>query len=224
MNHAFEEGDVFFIHYDEIYHVYKLLKKDEAEETFHVLCYKAVDEEPTLISLHQLEVSIYHAPVHQESFQDAVFLINSPVTDDELIGYYEYQRDNDSDFEAAMQKATHYYRMAHELTDEGKFEDAINHYTMAINLVPTFYEAIDNRAFCKMDLERWSDAITDFQLSLQINPGSLLAEFSIGECYYRLEEFAKAKEQFEKCIQIDPHHQLSKDFLVKSEELLNRLK
>jgi tetratricopeptide (TPR) repeat protein len=222
MDHEFREGDIFYIHYDDHYNVYKLLKKDEAEETFHVLCYEALDKEPGLSDIHQLEVSIYHTPVHQESFEDAVFLINSPVTDDELIGYHEYQRLNETDFEQAIQKATHYYKLAYELTDEGKLEEAIENYTSAINLVPTFHEAIDNRAFCKMDLGRWSDAINDFQLSLQVNPGSLLAEFSIGECYYRLGDFAKAKEQFEKCVKIDPHHQVSRDFLVKCEELMRQ--
>ena len=224
MHKDLSEGDIFYIRYDQQYHVYKLLKKDEAEETFHVLCYKALADEPTLTMLHTLEISVYHAPVHQESFEDAVFIINSPVTDDELIGYFEYQRAGEEDFEQAMQQATHYYHIAYEQTDEGKFEEAIHNYTKALSFVPTFYEAMDNRAFCKMDLERWKEAIEDFQLSLQINPGSLLAEFSIGECYYRLGEYAKAKEQFQKCVKIDPNHQVSQEFLVKTQELIDRSK
>jgi tetratricopeptide (TPR) repeat protein len=75
-----------------------------------------------------------------------------------------------------------------------------------------------------MDLGRWRDAIEDFQLSLQVNPDSLAAEFSIGECYYRLGEFAKAKEQFGKCLQIDPAHVISREFLVKSQELMDKMK
>lgn len=222
MKHEFREGDIFYVHYDDQYYIYKLLKKDDAEETFHVLGYIPIAEEPTLNALHELEISFYHTPVHPESFHEAVFLINTTVTDDELIGYYEYQRLNENDFEEAIQKATHYYKLAYDLTDEGKLEEAVKNYTTAINLVPTFYEAIDNRAFCKMDLARWNEAIEDFRLSLQINPGSLLAEFSIGECYYRLGEFAKAREQFQKCLEIDPNHEVSREFLLKSEELMKR--
>jgi tetratricopeptide (TPR) repeat protein len=222
--HEFREGDIFYVHYDHQYHVYKLLEKDEAGETFHVLCYFALENEPALSDIHQLEISAYHTPVHKESFTDAVFLINTPVTDDELIGYHQYQRSGENDFEESIQKATHHYHVAYNLTNEGKFEEAIQEYTTAINLAPAFYEAIDNRAFCKMDLGRWRDAIEDFQLSLQVNPDSLAAEFSIGECYYRLGEFAKAKEQFGKCLQIDPAHVISREFLVKSQELMDKMK
>lgn len=220
--HEFREGDIFYTYYGENYRLYKLLKTDEAAETFHVLCYAPLDHEPTLSDLHQLKVSVYHVPIHRESFHDTTFLMNSPVTEDELVGYYEYERQAEEDFEEAIRKATAHYKTAYDLTDEGKTEEAIEEYTAAINLIPTFYEALDNRAFCKMDLERWREAIVDFELSLQVHPDSLLAEFSIGECYYRLGEFAKAKEQFEKCVKIDPTHELSQEFLIKSAELMNR--
>jgi tetratricopeptide (TPR) repeat protein len=219
--HILKEGDIFYTEYENKFHVYKLLREEEAEETFHVLGYTPVDDEPTLDMLHQLEVSYYHAPIHRESFSDTYFLINIPVTDDELIGFYEYQKQMDQHFEDIAAKATEHYQQAYQLTDEGKLEEAIVAYSQAIELLPTFYEAIDNRAFCKMDLGRWSDAIEDFKLSLQVNPDSLLAEFSIGECYYRLSDYANAKLQFEKCIKLDPSHEISKEFLLKSEELMN---
>jgi tetratricopeptide (TPR) repeat protein len=216
-----QEGDIFYTEYEDQFHVYKLLRKDEAEETFHVLCYAPLNEEPTLSSLHQLEVNSYHAPVHPEGFADATFLIHSTVTEDELIGFYEYQKQMDEEFDAIANAATQHYQQAYALTDEGKYEEAIAAYSKAIELLPTFYEAIDNRAFCKMDMARWRDAIEDFKLSLQVNPDSLLAEFSIGECYYRLGDFIHAKQQFEKCVKLDPHHQVSKDFLLKTIDIIN---
>jgi len=219
--HELKEGDVFYTEYDGKYHVYKLLRREEAEETFHVLGYTPVSEEPTLDVLHLLEVSYYHAPIHHESFNDTYFLINTPVTDDELIGFYEYQKQMDNEFEIIANKATDHYQQAYQLTDEGKHTEAIEAYSKAIELLPTFYEAIDNRAFCKMDMGRWSDAIEDFKLSLEINPDSLLAEFSIGECYFRLGEFVKAKEQFEKCVRLDPSHTVSNDFLIKTIDIIN---
>jgi tetratricopeptide (TPR) repeat protein len=214
------EGDIFYTQYDGKYHVYKLLRKDKEAETFHVLGYAPLDDEPDLSKLSEFEVSFYHAPIHQESFTDTILLINTAVTEDELIGYYEYQKQTDNEFEQIANKATAYYQQAYLLTDEGKYEEAIALYSKAIELLPTFYEAIDNRAFCKMDLGRWRDAIEDFSLSLQVHADSLLAEFSIGECYYRLGEFSKARDQFEKCIKLDPTHQVSKDFLIKAEALI----
>jgi tetratricopeptide (TPR) repeat protein len=217
---AFKEGDIFYTRYNNQYHLYKLLRKDE-DETYHVLGYVPQDELPGKYSTDELEVRIYHAPIHKESFVEAKFFGNSPVTDDELIGYYEYMRQMEDDFEESAAKATAYYQEAYLLTDERKLETAIETYSKAIELVPTFFEAIDNRAFCKMDLGRWRDAIEDFELSLKVHPDSLLAEFSIGECYLHLGGYEKAKHQFEKCVKLDPAHQVSKDFLLKAEELIN---
>jgi tetratricopeptide (TPR) repeat protein len=218
--HHLQEGDIFYTKYDGQYHVYKLLRRDHEGETFHVLGYAPLNEEPGLSKLGELEVRFYHAPIHQESFSDTTFLINEEVTEDELIGFYEYQKSMDSQFEEIAKEATAFYQQAYLLTDEGKYEEAIAIYSRAVDLIPTFHEAIDNRAFCKMDLGRWRDAIEDFRLSLQVNPDSLLAEFSIGECYYRLGEYEKARDQFQRCLQIDPFHQVSKDFLIKAEELI----
>jgi tetratricopeptide (TPR) repeat protein len=216
-----KEGDIFYTYYDGQYHLYKLLKHDASMDAYHVLSYKPLPELPGKYSIDVLEVNIYHLPMHKESFVGAKFLTHTVVSADDLIGYHTYFDSMEEDYDEAAHKATEYYHEAYTLTDQGRLEEAITVYSKAIELIPEFFEAIDNRAFCKMDLGRWSDAIEDFKLSLKVNPDSLLAEFSIGECYYRLGEFAKAKEQFEKCVKLDPAHQVSKDFLLKSEELMN---
>lgn len=51
--------------------------------------------------------------------------------------------------------------MGLRLTDEKKLFEAIDSYSKAIDLFPPFFEAIDNRAFCKMDLGMWAEAIED---------------------------------------------------------------
>jgi tetratricopeptide (TPR) repeat protein len=93
---------------------------------------------------------------------------------------------------------------------------------MAIYLFPQFFEAIDNRAFSKMDLGLWSDAIKDFKLSLEQNPNTILAEFSIGECYFKMGDFQNAKRQFEIANNIDPNDQTSRQFLDKVNAILNK--
>ena len=108
------------------------------------------------------------------------------------------------------------------MTEEKKHYEAIDAYTKAIDLFPQFFEAIDNRAFCKMDIGLWSDAIEDFKFSLQQNPNSLLAEFSIGECYFKMGDYLNAKQQFEKAHSIDPNHQAPKQFLDKINALISK--
>ena len=214
---TFEEGDVFYSVFDKKYHLFKLLKFDGENNTYHVLHYEPVDSLPGTNELTALEVEIYHTPIGKDGFDNPVLFSRQRVTADDLIGYHEFLRQT-QDMPFVLRTATVYYRAAHQLTDEKKHEFAIEEYSKAIDLVPHFVEAIDNRAFCKMDLGRWTDAIEDFRASLAVRPGSLLAEFSIGECYLRLQDGIRAKEQFEKAIKIDPSHQPSHDFFEKSDK------
>lgn len=216
------EGDVFYTRYNGFYHVFKLLKKDAVAETFHVLTYKPLGHAPSVADVAALEIENYHAPLYPEALTETIFLCNSVVTADELIAYDEYQRSQDTAFEQAIHDATGWYKKGFQLTDEGKLQEAIAAYTRAIELVPSFFEAIDNRAFCKMDLQQWMAAIADFELSLKVEPDSLLAEFSIGECYYRMGHYAAAQQQFAKCLRLDPSHTISREFLEKCGELLRQ--
>lgn len=216
---SFTEGDIFYTFSNGRYHIFKLLVFDKEFECYHVLAYEPLDVLPNTNNIANLEVAIYHAPVDRNGFKGATFLKNSQITSQDLIGYHEYLRQTQEpiDFIAI---ADNYYQMGLRLTDESKHYDAIDSYSKAIDLVPDFFEAIDNRAFCKMDLGLWHEAIEDFQESLEVNPGSLLAEFSIGECYLRLREYLKAREQFQRVLAVDPNHKAAKDFLKRANDLL----
>jgi len=217
-NH-FSEGDIFYIQYNNQYHIFKLLVFDKDFECYHILSYEPVTTLPGNEHASGLEVATYHSPVDVNGFKDAKLLATTKVTADDLIGYHEYLRQTqDPGYYVPIAKK--YYQAGYVLTDEKKYYDAIDAYSKAADLIPTFFEAIDNKAFCKMDLGLWMEAIEDFQESLAVNPKSMLAEFSIGECYLKLGNYQKAKEQFEKAIEIDPTHQTPKDFLKKVNELL----
>ena len=215
----FSEGDIFYTHFHNQYHFYKLLVFDKDFECYHVLSYKSLGTLPGNNSADSLEVAVYHAPIDKNGFKDAKLFTKDKVTPDDLVGYHEYLRQTQEP-NYYIPIANEYYQAGLRLTNEKKHYEAIDSYSKAIDLIPNFFEAIDNRAFCKMDLGHWMEAIEDFQESLEVNPKSLLAEFSIGECYLKMGTYQKAKEQFEKAIAIDPTYQPSKDFLKKANELL----
>ena len=228
-NDNFAEGDLFYTFFDNQYHVYKLLKIDHEFGIFHVTLYKAIDTLPKADETHALEVFVSHAPINQNGFPDAVFLTKSKIEFKDLAGYHEYLKHTDFGQyliemnqrpEDVLAKADQLYKAAIDLTNERKYEQAIENYTEAIVICPFFFEAIDNMAFCKMDMGQWSEAILDFKHSLLVNPESTLAEFSIGECYLNLKDYTMAKEQFEKALVIDPEHQPSIDFLEKTVKLM----
>ncbi|MFN8255719.1 MAG: tetratricopeptide repeat protein [Bacteroidales bacterium] len=216
--YEFSEGDIFYTSYQNRYLFYKLLKVDIDYGIYHVLCYKPVDKVPRSDETDKLEVFIYHTPIAANGFNEPKLLCNSELTDNDFSGYYEYLRQTQN-YDEIVKIATTFYKEAYLLADQKKYEEAILKYSQAIDLIPDYYEAIDNMAFCKMDLGQWKEAIADFKLSLQVNPGTLLAEFSIGECYLKMGKYKKAIHQFKRALEIDPNHQLSKDMLEKASAL-----
>ncbi|WP_290792327.1 tetratricopeptide repeat protein [Flavihumibacter sp. UBA7668] len=215
----FSEGDIFYTHFDNQYHIYKLLVFVIDLECYHVLGYKPLDTLPSTKNIDSLTVAVYHSPIDKNGFKNAKLLTNDKISSKDLIGYHEYLRQmKEPNYYIPI--ANEYYQAGLRLTEEKRHYDAIDSYSKAVDLMPDFFEAIDNRAFCKMDLGQWAGAIEDFQESLEVNPNSLLAEFSIGECYLKMDNYQKAKEQFEKAIAIDQTHQAPKDFLKKVNELL----
>jgi tetratricopeptide (TPR) repeat protein len=218
-NPELREGDLFYVIQDGSYHVYKLLAHDKAFSCYHVLAYEPMDVLPSARDVARLRISIGHLPIDAAGFNKPVVLGNMRARAYELSGYHEYLKQTQP-HESYTPLAITYFNDGLFLTDEQKHEEAIDAYSKAADLVPLFYEAIDNRAFCKMNLGMWEAAIEDFQLSLQVFPDSTLAEFSIGECHLRMKHYAEAKAQFEKALTIDPEHQLSKNFLEHVNTLL----
>lgn len=214
----FSEGDVFYAFSDNQYHLYKLLKDDTASGTYHVLGYESVDHLPNKTNLDELQISVYHIPIAKAGFGNPKLFSKTKLTDKDFVGYYEYLKLTQN-LEELVPIANKYYLEANHLAELKKHEEAIKKYSKAIDLLPTFLEALDNRAFCQMDLGRWNMAIEDFKLSLKVNLKSVLAEFSIGECYLKMKEYKNAIKQFEKAIAIDPTQQTPKDFLKKAVEL-----
>lgn len=217
----FSVGDIFYSQKEGTYKLCKLLAADAEFACYHILMYEPTDVLPTDEELNSLTVFAYHAPIDQHAFSEHTLLANRPVTAEDLIGYHEYLRGTQ---EPAyyVSIANGYYKAAIDLTNEHKHHEAIDSYSKAIDLFPPFFEAIDNRAFCKMDLGLWNEAIADFKLSLEQNPVSLLAEFSIGECYFKLGDFNQAKQQFEKAHEIDPDHPAPNQFLEKVNAILEK--
>ncbi|MEO8405090.1 MAG: tetratricopeptide repeat protein [Chitinophagaceae bacterium] len=219
---SFSEGDIFFTNHDNQYHLHKLLFFDKNFDCYHVLSYKPTEVLPTVSDIENLEVQVYHSPIDRNGFKNPVFLLNKNITSDDLIGYHEYLRQTQqvSDYVLLVDK---YYQDGYRLTNEKKYNEAIDAYSKAIDLVPTFFEAIDNRAFCKMDIGQWEEAIEDFKKSLLVNPGTVLAEFSIGECYFKMKEYSKAREKFEKAHEIDPSDPAPIEFLKRLNDLSGTL-
>lgn len=218
---SFVEGDIFFSKIDNQYFIYKLLVYEATNNCYHVLSYTPLETMPNSKNIRSLKVFSYHAPIDKNGFNSPVFITNTAVKSIELVGYHEYLRQTQSP-EFYVSLANNYYKTAYQLTNKKKHLDAIDEYSKAIDLFPQFFEAIDNRAFIKMDLGLFKEAIKDFELSLIENPNSMLAEFSIGECYFKMKDYDNAKKKFEIAHQIEPENQGPIKYLKQVNAIINK--
>ena len=220
-NTIFEAGAIFYTEKEGQFSLFKLIKHDVEFKTYHVKAYHPVDALPQIEDLEQLQIMAYHVPIDENGFKNPRLFSSSTVEEDDLIGYLEYIKQT-GNIDEVIQYASKYYEEAYQLNNQKEHAQAIVSYTKAIELIPSFFEAIDNRAFSKMDLGYWDAAIEDFNLSLKTNPDSFLAIFSIGECYFNTAKYVEAKECFEQAAVIDPNHELPKQFLAKTLEQIGK--
>lgn len=217
--YEFSEGDLFYCKHKSKYVVYKLLKHDIENETYHVINYHQLDDLPTIEGVEKLEIFGHHSPINKHGFKNPKLIISQVIKAEELKGYHEYLKLT-KPIDLLYKIAKDYYLIGNSFADKKAQLKAIDEYSKAIDLIPEFIEAIDNRAFCEMELGNWNKAIKGFEQSLKILPKSTLAEFSIGECYLRLLNYDKALVQFEKTLKIDPSHSLSKEFIKNTKALI----
>lgn len=217
----FEEGDIFYTNENGKYNFFKVLKVENDNNTLHVLMYEEKSDLPSMNQVEQFKARVYHVPIDKNGFANPKLFLKSQVQDADLLGYHEYLKQTQN-INEIVSNAKKYYKEAHDLTTGGNHLGAIHKYSIAINLLPNFFEAIDNRAFCKMDLGMFPEAIEDFQQSLSVSPGRLLPVFSIGECYLKLGNLQNAKNYFEKAIEISPSHDKPKEFLKLTLDLMNK--
>lgn len=203
------------------YRPFKVLKLEpfgQDGEVAHVIIYTEVAEPPTFATLDQLQVWILHTPIAADSFGNTVLVANRPVMPNELDGYLEYLKRTDfrryaeetgQSVDQLIARAQAAFREGHAHSERGDHEAAIRSYEAASDAFPLYYEAIDNRAFCYMDIAEWPSAIAVFQESIAVNEHTVLTDFSIGECYYKLGDAPKAREWLERARKLGPDEKLS---------------
>lgn len=222
---TFREGDIIYTQKEGKYSPYKILRIEtwpDHSKVWHVRVYEKINYQPTPADVKKFEVFAHHGP-HSSFEKEANFIINLPVTEDELGGYYSYRKHTDyiryaeetgQSVEDLAKKAHHYYELGNKLASDHKFEEAIEAYNEAVDIFPTLYEAIDHRGCAKMDLALYDSAVWDFKESLHIAPNMPIAQSNLAICYYRLGQYPQAQEEFEKYIQLQ-NDALGQEYLTK---------
>ena len=99
--------------------------------------------------------------------------------------------------------ASSYYDKGQQYNEDGKYQLAVNAFTTAIQLNPSYIDAYWWRGSAYDDLGQYQRAIQDFDKAIQLDPNDAHAYNNRGDTYYNLSQYQLAKQDFDTAIQLD---------------------
>ena len=102
------------------------------------------------------------------------------------------------------------------------YQEAIEHYSNAIQLIPEFTEAYNGRGLTYLSKEEFDKAIDNFSKAIELNPRSAQAYSGRSAVYRSLEEYDKAIVDSKKAIRLNPdnaidYHMLGLAYFYKND-------
>lgn len=94
------------------------------------------------------------------------------------------------------------YNQACKLEEEGKYQEAIQVLTKALEIKPKDIECYNNRAWDYIDLENNEMAMADFKMILTIDSVNTAAIYGIGYIHYKKKQYQIAIDKFNKVIKL----------------------
>ena len=91
------------------------------------------------------------------------------------------------------------------LENQGRIEEAMEHYHKAIQINPNYFEALNNLGVALAAKGRFDEAIENYRKAIQINPNYSEALNNLGVALAAKGRFDEAIENYHKAIQINPN-------------------
>ncbi|KAL5773009.1 hypothetical protein ACOSP7_012625 [Xanthoceras sorbifolium] len=111
------------------------------------------------------------------------------------------------------------------LFGEGKFEEALAKYELALGVVPgpetTELRSVchSNRAICFFKLGKYEDTIKECTKALELNPTYMKALVKRGEACEKCEKFEEAIADMKKILELDPSNDQARRTIIRLEPL-----
>ena len=120
---------------------------------------------------------------------------------------------------AAKRTAESHFQQGNKLVEQGRYDDAIEEYTKAIELNPSLAIAYNNRGNAYRILGQLLWAIEDLDETIRLNPGFAEAYFNRGLAYKVQGKKSEAIADFEKVITLIDNPQWIEEARQEIEEL-----
>ena len=120
-----------------------------------------------------------------------------------------FARANAADKPARIDDSVSLFRIARNLHQQGKLDEAISFYDQVIDINAQNHEAYFYRGNAKRDkreLKYYDDAIKDYDKAIELNPYYTPAYNNRGLVRYDLKQYAEAIEDYDKAIELNPYY------------------
>tara|TARA_B100001057_G_C22804424_1_gene932764 strand:+ start:154 stop:1704 length:1551 start_codon:yes stop_codon:yes gene_type:complete len=130
-----------------------------------------------------------------------------------------------------------YNNLGNVFKTQKKFEEAKDNYSKALEINPTFINAIINLGNLYFELNDFKNATDHYLKAIEIDNKNALAHYNLGLVYQSIGEFENSKKEFEEVLKINPvntnadkmisrftKYTLDNNHLKKMEEKLRNLK
>lgn len=119
-------------------------------------------------------------------------------------------------------KARKALKKANEAVAKRQLEKAGQHIAKALELHPSFAEALTLRGVLKLDAKRLEEARADFERAVEADPGYAMAHIALGSAYNHLARFDDALRALDRGVALSPvawqgYFEMGKAFLGKGD-------
>ncbi len=128
---------------------------------------------------------------------------NSESPEEEELALVNNQMDED------LTEADLLYNQGNEYRDNQEYSKAIEKYTQALELDPSYADAYYNRALTHVDLKQYQEAIADYSRAIEVDPEYIDAYNNRGIVHAELQDYDQAIADYSKAIELDINYVLA---------------
>lgn len=114
-----------------------------------------------------------------------------------------------------IEEATKYKNLGNECFSAKKYEEAIQHFTKAIELNPNDHVFYSNRSACYASLEEYEKALEDADKCVNLKPDWSKGYTRKGLAEFYLDKYDDAEKTYQKGLELDPNNQQLKEGLER---------
>lgn len=114
------------------------------------------------------------------------------------------------------------YNLAQVYSALGEHEEAIRHYTAAMEMDPHYSEYFNERGNIFLRLGRYDEARSDYLAAIELSPPYFEVWTNLGQCYRKLERMQEAVDAYSRALDLEPSQLLAYLGRAQAQEALGR--